>query len=409
MTRSASTVQGGFTWIIIFTSRPGPQPLIQVSSYLVGVNTTIGVTRTANGSALGGHFFLYSPPLPIAGLCGHSADGHTIVTSTDHVLAGTLSRGDRLSVNGSNGSYFTIREDVRYALDGTTYSVYPRARTTSSAPAAIEMVPCWYRKRSGQIRYDATPSELKRALDSRQGFGMVDVSRSGPDNVLGYRWQVTFSSRGGKLGLSGADFRGLTGVAPEVRVVQLFEGTMENDVQQIRLLNGGGEVFNLQYGWEGDVHTFTNETTALELKTHLDQIRDVGCVSVTKELVASAAEARWNVTFLTQRGHQRDGFHVFPASTASLRDLQASGTLQGTFQILFREGATSPIAANASAETVQSAINALPVNADVSVTRSDIRAAVDGRFIWSITFLGLAGDVPLLSVGASGLSGIAVS
>lgn len=407
VTRSVATPQGGFTWRITFASRPGPQPIIVASNYLTGVNTTITVAKVVNGSALQGHFFLYSPSLPLAGLCGLSLDGRTIVTSTDHILAGTLSRGDQISVNGSNGSYYTVQEDIRYALDGTTYSVYPRAHVPHSS-GSIKMGSCWYRKRSRSIGYNATASQLKYALDSKEGFGTVDVSRSGPNDVLGFRWLVTYSSRGGKLDLAVPSFRGLTGVSPHVDVAQIFEGTMRNDVQQIRL-SAGAKVFDLQYGWEGTAETFTNETSALELKTHLDKIRDVGCVSVTKKADLSTGELSWNITFLTQRGKIKDGLHVSPSSTTSVSDVHASGTLQGAFELRFREHTTNPIAANASAEDVKVAIDALSINVEVFVTRDESRSSVDGRFVWSITFLSPIGDVPLLSVGAGGLSGIAVS
>lgn len=91
------------------------------------------------------------------------------------------------------------------------------------------------------IAFDASAADFKSALESIASnvipAGTIAVSRTGPDEQLGYSWSVTFlddfnrTFYGNQLPFS-YDTTGLTGIGANVNVVKVFNGTFQ-EVQLI--------------------------------------------------------------------------------------------------------------------------------------------------------------------------------
>lgn len=81
-----------------------------------------------------------------------------------------------------------------------------------------------------------------------------------------------------------------------------------------------------------------------------------------------------------------------------VQQVTLTGATAGTFTLTYAGATTAPIAYNATAAAVRSALEALP-----NLDAGDV--TVTGTGPWTVTFVGVGGDVPQMSIDASGTTG----
>jgi hypothetical protein len=228
---------------------------------------------------------------------------------------------------------------------------------------------------------------VKEILESMANIGVggiYDVSRSGPDNVNGFTWQVTFADHMRNVPPLYLYSSSLTGTGADIAVQVLTEGNIL------------GGYFTLEYdGYR--TTAISHDASADEMKDALEELQSLGSVVVTRTdtYVTDQGGYAWSVSFtdrmnsknlklMTSTWEDLSGV----GSSVVIEEVQAGSELSGSFKV--RLGATgtwgSPIAHDASAEDVKHVLEALPeVKGSLDVNRS---AEDDqGGYVWTVRFM----------------------
>jgi hypothetical protein len=349
------------------------------------------------GSHLGGTFTLSYCSLTTAltGTFTATNAGHKVQTTSD--ISGVLAVGDTIKIGGfirEVGSVDATSITMNAAYHGSTATglLGYRCATQTTSP----------------IAYNAAASSVKAALEGLAGFTAVTVVREGPTANDGYTYNATFNSVPGDMPLLVADITSLTGKDRAVAASTLTDGSAA--VGGSFMLSFAGQHFESTQ----TTGAIAYDATESQMETALQALSNVGTVNVTRTGPSIEGGYTWTVTYLTDPG---DLPEISPSSSALLSGLgatvltstQANGTapLGGTFSVGFTHGGatftTSLLAYDANAATIKSALELLDNVGTVRVTRA--AADAQGGHTWTVTFMSNSGDVPMLALGASQLTG----
>lgn len=221
-----------------------------------------------------------------------------------------------------------------------------------------------YKRKKVTIDANADASDVEKALGALPGIGVVEVSRVGPTEWNEYRWRVTFESLGSSSNCP---------EAPCLRADKVTGATT-------RLTDAYGAA------------CATCEVMATRLQDESSKV----VIGMDGEYVSTSIIASKEI-----------GGIVNEVQTIST--IATANDVRGTFAVNFRntfaqsQGAT--INYYDTAADVRTKLQNLPTVGRLNVTRSENDQF---GFTWTITFLTNTGDLPMLVVDKSGLSGTGV-
>jgi len=135
-----------------------------------------------------------------------------------------------------------------------------------------------------EFAFDATADEIKSGLEAITDFGEVSVSRSGPTEVLGYSWTITFIGQGGNLNSMTVENL-LDGAGTSVTISEYVAGNQLGGTFQLLYLDEVTD--SIPYDADDSV-----------VKSALESLSSVGMVNVSSSGVSSSEGGRsWYVTF----------------------------------------------------------------------------------------------------------------
>lgn len=204
--------------------------------------------------------------------------------------------------------------------------------------------------------------------------------------------------------------------ASDIQTLALDAASHVSEVQSLSVGASSGPLhghFTLEYGFHASAPLPFNASAA-EMAAAIGNLSAAfGMVDVSRRALTSGYQ--WNVTFANLNGDPAtlflnssglSGLGLSSSTTTLVNgvasEVQAVTVRQangGTFALGFRDAWTTPLAHDASADDVASALEALSTLGSLSVSRSTEGASVT----WAVTFLGNGGDLPLLRADASGL------
>ncbi|RHY58541.1 hypothetical protein DYB30_007255, partial [Aphanomyces astaci] len=425
VTRRGPTAVNGYSWQVTFGGAPSLIPDILGVSFLTGIGATVRATTTrvaqvleiqqltlSASSFIGGSFrlqvgSLQTLPLPsdasatavqnalnalvnvgtfavsksavidVYGSCSWQITFLTLAGNQNmiQVLPTTLAGKPSLFDSGSRDVRLVMTE-LQAGMGGPLAGTF-RLSVDGSAL-------------SDPISYDATASEVQRVL---QAIEPVQVSTSG---VLGLNnimtWSVTFTTPKPTGRILTAVTTGLTPGSASV----VFGTTRPGVVQEIRrittTLTSGAFVCTFASKTSGSIPFNANSTV---FGTALSAIAELGTLDVS-------GTNPWLVTF-TQLSAPIPVLSCGPTQGVTTVQTSTSSALSGTFKLGFNNVWTTALAPNASALTVQNAINA--VMGAGSVTVSGASVVLNNGQRWDVTFTNKPGTWPLLTVDKTLLVG----
>jgi hypothetical protein len=138
------------------------------------------------------------------------------------------------------------------------------------------------------------------------------------------------------------------------------------------------------------------------MQSELQLLSGVGNVSVSRTGPDPQGGYSWSVTYLTSKGDQP------PPSFSNLltgygamvtgATVQNGNLLNGTFKLSYNGLVTPALAYNVSASALATALG--PIVGDVRVTTGDVSS--EGGTVYSVTFVGMHGDLGLVQAYYSG-------
>lgn len=219
-----------------------------------------------------------------------------------------------------------------------------------------------YKRKKVTISVNAEAAEIIRALDGLPGFGSVDASRVGPTANNGYSWYITFLSLGTKM------------KCPESPCLYADKVTGSNT----RLTNVYGSACASCIVTASLVYDATN-TYALN---GVSGAFGSSSIASTRQISGAVDEVQ----------------SIWTQATANNID----GTFAVNFRNSFAQSAGAIINFDDTAADVQTKLQNLPTLGRLNVTRQP--NSVYGM-TWMITFLSNIGDLPLLIVDDTLLTG----
>ncbi|CAM9130727.1 unnamed protein product, partial [Phaeothamnion confervicola] len=256
---------------------------------------------------------------------------------------------------------------------------------------------------SVQVASDASAAAVEAALESLNGIRDVTVTKAARQNTTYYDsstvWTVTFLDPVG-------DVPALTVNATTLTASSGGDGTCRVDVMEV--LKGSSPLagtFTLSYMGEfsSDV---AFDASAGEFAAAVNAVTGLGGVSVTREDIGTGF--RWWVTFSHTLG-DLDNLVAYPRRW-EVQSIATSGgdptPLGGSLRLSLGGVTSQAVPFDATADGVKAALEAMFTTGRVDVTRT---VYSEGRYSWSVTFRDLPGDVPLLSVDYSLLTGSAAA
>ena len=156
------------------------------------------------------------------------------------------------------------------------------------------------------------------------------------------------------------------------------------------------------------------------IKAHLEELSNVGTVTVSSSSISAKGECTWKITFDTKAGDLSlleavitDGVSLSTlGSSVTLSPVSVAITevtpgtskpLGGSFALSFRGERTTYLSYDASARDVSNALMALETVGEVIVARSD--ADENNGFTWTVTFLTELGMLDLMLFDGASLTG----
>ena len=258
---------------------------------------------------------------------------------------------------------------------------------------------------SQPVPFDATPEQVKVALEALPSVDTVNVLRSGPDVLLGYVWTVTFTGDGNKgaLPLIVGTQSGLTGAGANLTIALVTQG------------NQLGGSFDLTYpigGDTGNTVSIPHDATDAALQNALENSlpnTQTGAIDVVRTGPDRNGGYAWTISFVGVAGNVAD----FTTSVGSLTGTGAAATsmvlhtgtdreiqriaLSNSSAVVFTFGSVSSGAMDATlgcTAPLKSTLEAM--NTIGTVTTSCNDPGSGANIDWNVTFVSNAGDLPLL-------------
>ena len=214
-------------------------------------------------------------------------------------------------------------------------------------------VSAYMRKKTPAIALDADASQVQAALETLPKVGSIKVSRDGPDENLGYVWSVTFHSLNGETDCTLSQ-------SPCLHV---------NDAA---ITNLAGTVCN-----SGDC-----DVTPVQIRKGIAATYSTNNVVASKEMTVTGLE----VQEITVEATKNDLDGMFSVSFGS-----TDSTIVKVY-INFDD----------TAKDVRAKLESLPTIGRVQVERV---SAIPFGYTWTVSFLSNVGDLPLIKVDESLLTG----
>jgi hypothetical protein len=279
-----------------------------------------------------------------------------------------------LTEGNSVGGSFTLQLDTSDQPGGARYSTQP-------------------------LMYDSSAATVKEYLESLPNIGTVNVTRTGPSAVNGYRWIVTFRTDVGNIPQLTVPYGApwLSGLGKSAIVSTLTQGNSVTG--HFRLKMAGEESQAIKY-----------DASANEVALALDAMSTVGNVVVTRSEGTDVSGYTWDVTF--QSTQLVGNVPELTSNTTGLMgtdtSLTISSLIQGTklggyFTVGYGGYLSAPIAFDASATTMKNRLEAMKSVGTVTVKRS--AANNHAGFRWLVIFESNHGDLELMTADSKLLDG----
>ena len=249
------------------------------------------------------------------------------------------------------------------------------------------------------ISIDISSEDLSTELRTCFSLDSVSVQRSYLDWVVGdyRRWDVTFTSIAGAAPLL---------VCNSLNTTSLDTGDVTCTVTVSKnatssALGGFFDVFIPGYTWV----QIPYNASAASFKVSLENLLELD-VNVSRAALEYDGGFQWDVTFLADRGTEGeilvDGSGLQGTSAvASSTALQIGSYMYGNYTLTLDGRSSAPIQFNASAASVEDAINALFLERSVAVSS---QSTAQG-YLYLVTFASRTEDIPHFVVDGSSLTG----
>ncbi|CAM9800578.1 unnamed protein product [Ectocarpus sp. 6 AP-2014] len=308
--------------------------------------------------------------------------GHINITETSAGVAEV-----QKVVISSDAGFVREVQSLSLTADDTSVDVSGSFNITLSGASNTVLVP-----------FDANATELEALLEELSSVYDVSVSvvdkSGGNSSVDSYinatLWTVVFNDPVGDVPSLLVNGSSLDGNSPRVDIVEVVKG--------VSPLEG---TVTLAYR-EGFSQDLAFDASEEEIKATLEALDTISTVSVSKYDIGAGFE--WWVTFSGELG-DLELISAFPYSweVQSLRTYGGDPTpLGGSFSVEFGGYTSGDLPYDASADGLKAALEALPGPGRVDVDKIVLE---NGRNEWLVTFRDLVGDVELIAVDGSGLTG----
>ena len=359
------TPQGGFVWLITFTSdvNHGSLPVLTpTATGLTGVNASIVVcskgaasagagdpcaARSVEGNEIGGTFDLIGGRVDevqvvtttaSASLTGGSyrlefegtPSAVLLFSDTAATVGAALSVvvGDPVTVVKDDNGGGVGRFSLAITFDGPTASMLgggdysqvvalwdgagcigcaafsPADATLGVVTSAVGVLG----EAAAGIPYDASVADITTRLQFLNNVQGVDVVRTGPDAQRGYEWTITFTAVLGDIPALLPDDASLTGSAPAIDIFEVHRGTVQ-EIQVVDVSGGsqaGGNFTLLFRGLETEyIVVAATCADSGDMEAILERLTNVGDVDVSCGANGNFGLA-WTITFLTNAGDLPD-------------------------------------------------------------------------------------------------------
>eukprot|EP00948_MAST-09A_sp_MAST-9A-sp1_P000252 g252.t1 len=252
---------------------------------------------------------------------------------------------------------------------------------------------------ASSIQHDASAQVVKETLEGLSNIDEVTVTRSGPFQFGTYAWDITFTGNDvvGDVPNLVVLLNGLSGQSPSINIQEVTKGNSVSGV--FRLRNGQQESADIAYNAPGVV--IQNALTSIGLGT-----TSVSLAGPLKELGGGHI---WTITFLSYVG----SVPLLSIVSVSLAGVglqynvvneRQRNLLSGTFKVTAGGHTTIPLPYNASTTQMKEAIESLPTVTAVTVSRNGPFPGLS--YEWRVSFIQQTGDIPIMTVSASGLNGV---
>jgi len=362
--RTDETLQGGYVWLITFTSdvNHGSLATLVPTSSLTGVNTTIvvcakGATsngasdpcdgRSVEGNEIGGTFALVggrrdevqvvtvnASNVITAGSFRLQYEGGsvsslldiltvtqaTVATEVEALVGEPVSVIKSLEVDGSTQASFEVtflgpegdelgggdKSELTVLYDGSGCAGCVALAPSDATMAISTLFEGELGEKADGIPYDASVADITSRLEFLNPIQGVEVVRSGPDSERGYEWTVTFTSREGDVPALRSNVSALTGLSSAVDVSEVHKGTVQ-EIQIVDLSSGASQVggnFTLSFRGMTTEELVMGSTCgeSSDVEAELERLATV-IGDLTVECQTNGAFGlKWTITFETNAG-----------------------------------------------------------------------------------------------------------
>jgi len=330
----------------------------------------------------------------------------TVTTSTftgpNEIQSITTSAPDINEIQQIRTTATLVREVqtiTTYANPGATL-----AGTGSQFTVTLDTTPTGgSQQTSGVIAYNAAPQvgtyslyAILQYMSNIGNGGIYAVTRSGPDAQQGYTWTVTFAARMGNVPQLTLGSSSLTGTGANIQILTVTDGNVIGG--SYKLSFGGFTTPSIQ-------HTASD----FDLQQALQSLPSIGSLDVFRQGPDYQGGYTWTVTFTSNTNAGN-----IPAMQVAVNSLTGVGTfvnvttirngnsISGKFNITFNKS-TVAVNFDSSAPAMQTALQKIGTGI-VYVTRDG--PDFQSGYSWTISFVQLAGVVPLLTTSHAALFGV---
>ncbi|CAM9707700.1 unnamed protein product, partial [Discosporangium mesarthrocarpum] len=423
--RVNTTVSGGGVWDVTFLENAQDVPMLSCGS-----DATVTLVTGSTCEGIGGEFVLgfhgnLTAPIPFNASADQVKDALEALPAIDNVTV-TGGSSNVTDPNGGREWYVTFSgRDV----DGNVALISADGSELTGSGSTVDIVESspgnepgghfmlesdtarrgWPEHRSGWIEVGMTASEVEEALLEMPGVKAVDVEVNGSLPTVGpYAWTVTFPH------VKDGRRTGQSGNRKSMMVVNKHFTGDGTDAEATTLRDGGTVIGGLfQVSYNGSIQTVSAAASATSMQNVL--VEGLGLpigIHVDRHGPFADGGFTWTIT-LPEEVTLGDGYLVVDGSRLSGENPSVNVTLVqpaslplgGNFTLELW-GNTTVIQHNTTDVDMKLAIESLSwEGGNVSVTARPV--GLDGGMEWVVTFASLAfvGNLPLLKVNGSGLSG----
>ena len=410
---------GGYAWSVTFDARDGNVPLgvLDASSVIVGAQFVVRTTVSEYVRGIANTFSIQP----------RDAAGHVVTDSTPGGLAATGGRELFFTElwRSSRDAPLPASHHGQWVSDGGiarySRSVLEVQRLVTSGNATMGSFSVAYANgtASRPIAWNASAADVHIALALLQGLGAISVSRTAsapdmPQAATGYSWFITFlGSLGSQPRLSVVADGTFNGAVSVQTADDMSETACAKGVTEVQTLTTWSDVSTVTgsfvLGFGGDeTYSIGANASADDVASALSSLAPIapGHVSVSRRAFANGFT--WTVTFATTLGDL-----PLMNAYAVVRDVQALTTMGGSptpvggsFTLSMDSVRwTRQLRFDASAVAVAAALEAVG-SGEVAVQRTPTSLQnAAGTFMWTVTFRGINGSAPLLSVDTTRMTG----